>query len=131
MSIELRTIIDFGKERNSKTCILSNSNLSKMHLSDFFSTLPFVFCGITNTCNYASRNDFTYWLSGDVRQPMMPVSNTAIEPFISRCAVCKTPDHSIAVHSQDLVTPPCPLGYESLWSGYSFLMVRFSIIFFV
>ena len=89
--------------------------------------MPFVFCSMSNTCNYASRNDFTYWLSGDVKQPMMPVSNSAIEPFISRCVVCKAPDFSIAVHSQDIGMPPCPIGYDSLWSGYSFLMVSLKI----
>lgn len=89
------------------------------------STLPFLFCSLTGTCQYASRNDFTYWLAGDVQQPMMPISNVAIEPFISRCVVCQAPDINMAVHSQDVSLPDCPTGYESLWSGYSFMMVRY------
>jgi len=88
-----------------------------------FSTMPFLFCDIAGTCKYASRNDFVYWLSGDVTQPMMPVSNTAIEPFISRCVVCEAPSVHIAVHSQDARTPDCPPGWGSLWKGYSFMMV--------
>lgn len=87
------------------------------------STLPFLFCGISGTCQYASRNDFTYWLAGDVRQPMMPVTNDAVEPFVSRCVVCEAPEANIAVHSQDESTPECPLLYESLWTGFSFMMV--------
>ena len=95
------------------------------------STLPFLFCGLTGNCQYASRNDFTYWLAGDVRQPMMPVTNDAVEPFVSRCVVCEAPDANIAVHSQDESTPTCPVGYDSLWSGYSFMMVRYSFTFFL
>lgn len=30
----------------------------------------------------------------------------------------------IAVHSQTLEIPDCPDGWESLWIGYSFIMVR-------
>lgn len=29
----------------------------------------------------------------------------------------------IAVHSQTLAIPDCPDGWESLWIGYSFIMV--------
>lgn len=54
---------------------------------------------------------------------MMPVSGSAVEPLISRCVVCEAPDVSMAVHSQDVSTPDCPNGYESLWRGYSFMMV--------
>ena len=90
----------------------------------FFSTMPFLFCDIFKSCKYASRNDFVYWLSGSVRQPMMPVSNTAISPFISRCAVCEVPNIHIAVHSQSTSKPQCPKGWDPLWRGYSFMMVR-------
>ena len=90
-----------------------------------YSTLPFLFCEITGSCKYASRNDFVYWLSGDIRNtPTTPVANAVIEPYVSRCTVCKTPDLSITVHSQDTVEPVCPKGYDSLWDGYSFLMVN-------
>lgn len=53
----------------------------------------------------------------------MPVTSSAIEPFISRCVVCEAPDVSIAVHSQDVSIPDCPKGYSALWPGYSFMMV--------
>lgn len=54
---------------------------------------------------------------------MMPVSNSAVEPFISRCVVCEAPSVHLAVHSQDVFNPECPRGWDSLWDGYSFLMV--------
>ncbi|MPC23030.1 Collagen alpha-2(IV) chain [Portunus trituberculatus] len=49
-----------------------------------FSTMPFMFCDFNNVCNYASRNDKSYWLSTNEPIPMMPVSDTAIQPYISR-----------------------------------------------
>lgn len=30
----------------------------------------------------------------------------------------------IAVHSQTTSVPPCPEGWQSLWKGFSFVMVR-------
>jgi integrin beta 8 len=85
--------------------------------------MPFLFCDRYDSCKYASRNDFVYWLAGDVTQPMMPVSNTAIEPFISRCVVCEAPSIHLAVHSQAASRPTCPQGWDPLWRGYSFMMV--------
>jgi len=41
-----------------------------------------------------------------------------------RCAVCEAPAMVIAVHSQTIMIPPCPQGWDSLWIGYSFVMVR-------
>lgn len=41
-----------------------------------------------------------------------------------RCSVCETTSNVIAVHSQTTLTPECPKDWESLWSGYSFVMVN-------
>lgn len=41
-----------------------------------------------------------------------------------RCSVCEITSNVIAVHSQTTLTPQCPQGWESLWTGYSFIMVR-------
>lgn len=49
-----------------------------------FSTMPFLFCDFNNVCNYASRNDKSYWLSTTAPIPMMPVNEQGIEPYISR-----------------------------------------------
>eukprot|EP00795_Rhopilema_esculentum_P016249 gene16249-7628_t len=88
-----------------------------------FNTMPFVVCDIYKNCRYASRNDFMYWLSAQNTQLMSAVSSSAVTPFISRCVVCETPSVHMAVHSQDTTYPDCPLGWSSLWTGYSFLMM--------
>lgn len=41
-----------------------------------------------------------------------------------RCSVCETTSNVIAIHSQTTLIPECPRGWESLWSGYSFVMVK-------
>ncbi|XP_003512487.4 collagen alpha-6(IV) chain isoform X1, partial [Cricetulus griseus] len=87
-----------------------------------FSTMPFVYCNINEVCHYARRNDKSYWLSTTAPIPMMPVGQTQIPQYISRCSVCEAPSQAIAVHSQDITIPQCPLGWRSLWIGYSFLM---------
>jgi len=87
-----------------------------------FSTMPFLFCDVNNVCNYASRNDKSYWLSTNAPIPMMPVSEAAIRPYISRCVVCEAPSNVIAVHSQSFTIPDCPQGWSGLWIGYSFVM---------
>ena len=42
-------------------------------------------------------------------------------PF--RCVVCEVSSNVVAVHSQDMNVPSCPPNWESLWIGYSFVMV--------
>ena len=49
-----------------------------------FNTMPFLFCDFNDVCNYASRNDRSYWLSTNEPIPMMPVAQNAIPEFISR-----------------------------------------------
>lgn len=51
-----------------------------------FSTMPFLFCNINNVCNFASRNDYSYWLSTPEPMPMSmaPIAGDNIRPFISR-----------------------------------------------
>ena len=89
-----------------------------------FSTMPFLFCDFNSVCNYASRNDKSYWLSTNAPIPMMPVGEEAIRHYISRCAVCEAPANVIAVHSQSLTIPDCPTNWAQLWIGYSFAMVN-------
>lgn len=92
-----------------------------------FNTMPFVFCDFNSVCNYASRNDKSYWLSTNEPIPMMPVEERQIQPYISRCAVCDVPSNVIAVHSQTNQVPACPNGWQEMWTGYSFAMVHFLI----
>jgi len=87
-----------------------------------FNTMPFMVCDFNDVCNYASRNDRSYWLSTNEPIPMMPVAEHAIPKFISRCVVCEVQTNVIAVHSQDMNVPQCPPSWDSLWIGYSFAM---------
>ncbi|KAG9348234.1 hypothetical protein JZ751_001969 [Albula glossodonta] len=86
-----------------------------------FSTMPFASCSMA-TCDYANRNDKSYWLSTTAATPMMPMSGPEIQRHVSRCVVCEAPSPAVAVHSQDTSIPPCPPRWRSLWIGYSFLM---------
>lgn len=89
-----------------------------------FTTMPFLFCNINDVCNFASRNDYSYWLSTPALMPMdmAPITGKALEPYISRCTVCEGPAIAIAIHSQSTDVPPCPQGWISLWKGFSFIM---------
>lgn len=95
-----------------------------------FSTLPALSCGQNNVCNYASRNDRSFWLSTSEPIPMMPAQESEMKKYISRCVVCEVPTNVLAVHSQTSDIPACPNGWDSLWIGYSFLMVNFIGIFY-
>ena len=88
--------------------------------------MPFLFCDTNTVCYYASRNDKSYWLSTGTPIHMKPVGETDIAPYISRCVVCDAPSNVIAVHSQTLEVPECPIGWTGLWIGYSFVMVSVS-----
>lgn len=87
-----------------------------------FNTMPFMFCENTDACNYAARNDRSYWLNTMKPYEMRPFSGTEIEKHISRCVVCEVPNYTFAVHSQSNEIPRCPNGYSRLWQGYSWVM---------
>lgn len=83
-------------------------------------------CNLQNVCDYANKNDYSYWLSTTEPMPMSMASIPAPEVgrYLSRCSVCEAPTRVIAVHSQSMAIPECPGGWEELWIGYSFLMHR-------
>lgn len=85
--------------------------------------MPFMFCDSMNLCNYAARNDKSFWLSTSYPIPMMGIEGNEISNYISRCVVCDFPTNVIAVHSQSIEVPNCPDNWHSLWIGYSFAMV--------
>lgn len=89
-----------------------------------FSTMPYMFCDIRESCHVASRNDYSYWLSTPQPLPssLKPIPAQAMEGYISRCSVCESRTRVIAVHSQGADIPKCPKNWEGLWIGYSFLM---------
>lgn len=51
-----------------------------------FNTMPFMFCDVNEVCNYASRNDYSYWLSTPEPMPIMmtPILGLDISRYISR-----------------------------------------------
>ncbi|KAK2709138.1 hypothetical protein QYM36_012957, partial [Artemia franciscana] len=94
-----------------------------------FNPMPFIFCSSRNsseTCNYASRNDYSYWLSTENGQRRSTrftnIEGDEIKNYVSRCSVCEATRNVITVHSQSAEVPDCPLNWMELWSGYSFLM---------
>uniref|UniRef100_A0A8C1IA79 Collagen IV NC1 domain-containing protein n=1 Tax=Cyprinus carpio TaxID=7962 RepID=A0A8C1IA79_CYPCA len=88
-----------------------------------FSAMPFLVCNPNDTCHYAFRNDYSYWLSTDTPiSPNMELISDDLGSYISRCSVCEAPSNVIAVHSQTTEIPECPRGWLSLWKGYSFVM---------
>ncbi|ROL45177.1 Collagen alpha-3(IV) chain [Anabarilius grahami] len=89
-----------------------------------FSTMPFLVCNHNDTCRYASRNDYSYWLSTDTPMPADEalISGDSLAQYISRCTVCEAPANVIAIHSQTINIPKCPSGWLPLWQGYSFVM---------
>jgi len=88
-----------------------------------FSAMPFLFCDIGNVCHYASRNDYSYWLSTNepMSASMAPFEPKDLPSHLSRCVVCESPTPVFAVHSQSQRVPACPDGYDLLWTGYSFV----------
>ncbi|KAI5702207.1 hypothetical protein M8J76_015657, partial [Diaphorina citri] len=89
-----------------------------------FSTMPFLFCSLTQTCDYASRGDNSYWLSSTepMLKTMEPIPSADLKKYVSRCSVCESTTRAIAIHSQSVTIPSCPGGWEELWVGFSFLM---------
>lgn len=91
-----------------------------------FSVMPFLFCNLNDVCDFANRNDYSYWLTSNEKMPMSmtPIPAREVGAYISRCSVCEAPTRPIVLHSQSMATPECPGGWEELWVGYSFLMHR-------
>lgn len=58
-----------------------------------FSTMPFMFCNLNNVCDYASRNDYSYWLSTPEPMPQMmnPIAAEEVRRFISRWVPSRRP----------------------------------------
>jgi uncharacterized membrane protein YdcZ (DUF606 family) len=53
-----------------------------------FSPNPLLFCNVLGRCAYATRNDYSYWLSTGEKKPLQPFNSTDITKYVSRCAVC-------------------------------------------
>jgi len=84
-----------------------------------FIPMTIVECSDYDTCDYFTANDYVTWLSATSvnTAPIDGVSN--IEPYISRCNVCKSTARVITRHSFSTSVPSCPSGSTELWNGYS------------
>lgn len=53
-----------------------------------FSPMPFLFCDTESNCRYASRNDYSYWLSTDtpMHPTMIAITGDQLASYISRWA---------------------------------------------
>lgn len=51
-----------------------------------FSTMPFMFCNINNVCDFAQREDYSFWLSTPEPMPMAmtPIQARDVGSYISR-----------------------------------------------
>ena len=48
--------------------------------------MPYLFCDMNENCEYAQRNDYSYWLSTPEPMPVMmtPITGVEIQRYISR-----------------------------------------------
>lgn len=53
-----------------------------------FSTLPYMFCNFNEICNFAQREDYSFWLSTPEPMPMSmtPIQAKDVGNYISRYA---------------------------------------------
>lgn len=93
-----------------------------------FNTIPFMMCRGrkgNGRCHYSFRSEKTYWLSTAADEINEEIPMDQNEKYISRCSVCEINSAVLAVHSQSSTVPDCPTTWNSLWVGYSFLMVSY------
>ena len=92
-----------------------------------FQVMPFLQCGSRNMCQHGQRTDKSFWLTtngqDDVKAMAPLKTEEDILPYISRCTVCSGYQYVIARHSYTNELPNCPSNWESLWEGYSYIMV--------
>lgn len=92
-----------------------------------FSTMPFMFCNINDRCTFASRNDYSYWLSTPepMTAMMNPVTGPQIRSYISRCSVCEAPAQ-VTISIVLIVSSYCITCYHCLLFVY-IIIVSFVI----
>lgn len=92
-----------------------------------FQVMPFLQCASRNVCRHGQRTDKSFWLTtnsqNDIKAMAPLKTEDDIIPYISKCTVCQGTQYVLARHSYTNEVPQCPSGWESLWSGYSYLMV--------
>ncbi|XP_065883596.1 collagen alpha-2(IV) chain-like [Dysidea avara] len=90
-----------------------------------FNTIPFMMCrgrGENSRCYYSFRSGKTYWLSTNAAVDSEEIPMDEHEDHISCCSVCEIDSAILTVNSQSNSIPDCPSTWQSVWTGYSFLM---------
>lgn len=65
-----------------------------------------------------------YWMADTGLASSYSSPNVDVPSSIARCVVCEAETSSFLVlHTQKQSEPRCPLGWDSLWAGFSFVMV--------
>lgn len=80
----IKVAISFFHDALKMSCLFSSGTSGSC--LPHFSTMPFLFCDTEYTCRYASRNDYSYWLSTDEPLPthMEPIRGDVLARYISR-----------------------------------------------
>ena len=73
----------------------------------------------TSLC--AGTNCVSYWLASNTSS--VELSRSDMSRTISRCSVCLLTSNILAVHSLKHKLPECPIDWNTLWNGYSFIKV--------
>ena len=72
----------------------------------------------TSLC--ADTSCVSYWLASNTSN--VEQSDT-LSRTISRCSVCLLTSNILTIHSLKHELPECPIGWNTLWDGYSFISV--------
>ena len=71
----------------------------------------------TSIC--ADTSCVSYWLASNTSS----VEPSDTSHAISRCSVCLLTSNILTMHSLKHELPECPIGWNTLWNGYSFVSV--------
>lgn len=67
----------------------------------------------------ADTSCISYWLASNTSGVELSDTSRAI----SRCSVCLLTANILTLHSLKHELPECPIGWNTLWNGYSFISV--------
>ena len=63
----------------------------------------------------------SYWLASNTNS--LELSTNDMSHAISRCSICLLTYSILTVHNLKHELPECPVGWNNLWNGYSFISV--------
>ena len=104
------------------------SGYSFLQISDLSSGVATQDLGSMGSClNHFSAslctgtNCVSYWLASNISSAEL--MTTDMSRAISRCSVCLLTSNILTIHSLKHELPQCPVGWNILWTGYSFISV--------